>query len=195
MALIPRVARELRAAGAAYEVIDTVAVPLLRRCRGQRQRLFGALAAIGPGGAAIRSGITAASCSWPSRPRAWSLALSWPRPTPRSGGSPTRCWAGGPTPHAGPLQVADLPSPRRPNGRPYVGPTGPRWPPQGAGAPGRGGYLADNGFWGQWWQQHWHDDYGAALTHAQGLSGPAGGPRPVASTAAGVRSSRPSTAI
>ncbi len=50
VALIPLVARALRAAGAAYEVIDTVAVPLLRRCRGQRQRLFGAIAASGRGG-------------------------------------------------------------------------------------------------------------------------------------------------
>ena len=34
--LVPVVAQELRAATAAYEVLDTVAVPLLRRCRGCR---------------------------------------------------------------------------------------------------------------------------------------------------------------
>ena len=163
VALIPLVARELRAAGAAYEVIDTVAVPLLRRCRGQRQRLFGAVAAIGWGGSdkewyygckllvavtptGVVTGFGVAPANTEERWVADAL-LGWRA-----------------APHAVPLRVADLPSPRRPNGRPYVGPTGPRWPPQGGGTPGRGVYLADNGFWGQWWQQHWHDDYGAALT-------------------------------
>ena len=45
---------------------------------------------------------------------------------------------------ARPLEVADLPSPRRSNGTPYVGPTGPRWPAGGAGARSAGGYLADS---------------------------------------------------
>src|SRR5437764_11871211 len=33
-----------------YEVLDTVPVPLMRRCRGDRQHLFGLEAAIGQGG-------------------------------------------------------------------------------------------------------------------------------------------------
>ena len=48
--------------------------------------------------------------------------------------------------------------------------------PQGAGAPGREGYLADNGCWGQWWQQHWHDDSGAALTTPTDYPGPPAAP-------------------
>ena len=48
--MVPVVAQELRAATAAYEVLDTVAVPLLRRCRGCRRRLFGDAAALGWGG-------------------------------------------------------------------------------------------------------------------------------------------------
>ncbi len=50
VALVPAVARELCAARAAYQVLDTVAVPLLRRCRGCRRRLFGDEAALGWGG-------------------------------------------------------------------------------------------------------------------------------------------------
>ena len=50
VALVPVVAQELRALGAAYEVLDTVAVPLLRRCRGCRRRLFADEAALGWGG-------------------------------------------------------------------------------------------------------------------------------------------------
>ena len=71
------------------------------------------------------------------------------------------CWRA--DPHATPLQVADLPAPLRPNGTPYVGPTGPRWPPQGAGARSAGPYLADKGFKGDWWEQHWYHTYGARL--------------------------------
>ena len=52
VALVPIVAQELHAATAAYEVIDTVAVPLARRCQGCRQRLFADEAAIGWGGTA-----------------------------------------------------------------------------------------------------------------------------------------------
>src|SRR5512139_2208733 len=49
----PEVARLSRAyleSSAAYEVIDGVPVPLMRRCRGSRHRLFGPEAAIGRGG-------------------------------------------------------------------------------------------------------------------------------------------------
>ena len=50
VAFIPLVARALQAAQAAYEAVDTVAVPLLRRCRGRSQRLFADEAAFGRGG-------------------------------------------------------------------------------------------------------------------------------------------------
>jgi hypothetical protein len=46
----PLVAQALGAAASAYQVVDTVPVPLLRRCRGQHHRRFGAEAAIGRGG-------------------------------------------------------------------------------------------------------------------------------------------------
>ena len=46
----PLVAQALGAAASAYQVVDTVPVPLLRRCRGQHHRLVGDEAAIGRGG-------------------------------------------------------------------------------------------------------------------------------------------------
>ncbi len=142
---------------------------------GNAKRLFGAIAAIGRGGSdkewyygckllvavtptGVVTGFVVAPANTEERWVADAL-LGWRA-----------------DPHAAPLHVADLPSPRRPNGRPYVGPTGPRWPPQGAGAPGRGEYLADKGFWGRWWQQHWHADYGAALTTPKDYPGPAAAP-------------------
>lgn len=48
--LVPRVAGELGAALTPYQAFDGVPVPLARRCRGQRHRLFGDEAAIGKGG-------------------------------------------------------------------------------------------------------------------------------------------------
>jgi hypothetical protein len=49
----PRVRQQVaeRLGPSAYEVLDGMPVPLLRRCRGQRHRLFGAEAGIGRGGA------------------------------------------------------------------------------------------------------------------------------------------------
>ena len=43
-------AEQLGAHAAAYQSIDSVPVPLMRRCRGKRHRLFGDDAAIGKGG-------------------------------------------------------------------------------------------------------------------------------------------------
>ena len=146
VALVPVVARELRAATAAYEVIDTVAVPLLRRCRGQHRRLFADEAAIGRGGsdrawyygcklllAVAPTGVVTGFVLAPA-----NMADRWLADA-------LLCWRA--APHATPLQVADLPAPRRPNGTPYVGPTGPRWPPSGAGTRSGGPYLADAGFY------------------------------------------------
>ena len=171
VALVPLVARELRAAPAAYEVVDTVAVPLLRRCRGHRHRLFGAEAAIGRGGsdkawyygcklllAVAPTGVVTGFVLAPA-----NMADRWLADA-------LLCWRV--DPYAPPLQVADLPAPRRPNGIPYVGPTGPRWPPSGAGARSHGPYLADAGFCGTWWQQHWRRAYGAALLTPPDYQGP-----------------------
>ena len=183
VALLPVVARELRAATAAYEVVDTVAVPLLRRCRGQHQRVFGAEAAIGRGGSdkgwyygcklllavaplGVVTGFVLAPANMGDRWIADALL----------------CWRA--DRQARPLEVADLPSPRRPNGMPYVGPTGPRWPAGGAGARSAGGYLADKGFSGKWWQQHWRQTYGAPLTT------PADYPSPQAAAAKRAHASR-----
>ena len=50
MHLGPLAAQALGAVASAYQVVDTMPVPLLRRCRGQHHRLSGDGAAIGKGG-------------------------------------------------------------------------------------------------------------------------------------------------
>lgn len=171
VALVPLVARELRAAGAAYEAVDTVAVPLLRRCRGRSQRLFGDEAAFGRGGsdkewyygcklllAVTPGGVVTGFVLAPA-----SMADRWIADA-------LLCWRV--RPHAMPLHLADLPSPIRHSGTPYVGPSGPRWPPSGAGARSGGPYIADDGFFGAWWQHHWARTYGAALIAPHNYRGP-----------------------
>ena len=162
VALVPLVARELGAAGAAYEVLDTVAVPVVRRCRGCRRHRLGEIAALGWGGSdkdwyygcklllAVlpTGGVTGFVLAPASTEDRWlaEALLGWRA-----------------APQMRPRQRQDLLRPTRPNGTPYVGPTGPRWPPAGAGAPSPGPYLADRGFAGAEWQAHWHQDYGAPV--------------------------------
>jgi hypothetical protein len=147
-----------------YEVLDTVPVPLMRRCRGDQQHLFGREAAIGQGGsdkdwyygvtllgAVTSSGLISGFVLGPANTQERWLAEALVR------------WRHAPT--APPPSAADLvplvgPSHKR-GGR--VGPTGPLAPRQGVGTASSAPYLADLGFAGQAWQQHWARDYGAFI--------------------------------
>lgn len=149
----------------AYEVTDGVPVPLLRRCRANRQRWFGAEAGIGRGGS----------------DRQWYygvhllLAVS---PAGFIGG-----WVAGPAPteerwlleallrwrrypQAGAPQAAELEQVLGPThkGQPRLGPTGPIGPRLGVGTAQDGvPVLGDLGFRGEQWQRHWRDAYGTAV--------------------------------
>ena len=73
------------------------------------------------------------------------------------------CWRNNPL--SRPYEPSDLPSPIRHNGKRYVGTTGPIWPRSAVGRAVSEPYLADNGFFGAFWQKHWSERYGAkALT-------------------------------
>jgi hypothetical protein len=158
-----------------YEVLDTVPVPLMRRCRGDRHHLFGLEAALGQGGSdqdwyygvallgAITSrGLIAGFVLGPANTQERWLAEALLR------------WRQAPT--AAPPSAADLlpvlgPSHKRGGRR---GPTGPLAPRQGVGTVNGAPYVADLGFAGQAWQQHWAQDYGArVLTKADYAQGAA----------------------
>ena len=153
----------------AYEVVDGVPVPLMRRCRARRQQWFGAEAGIGKGGS----------------DRGWYFGvhlLLLVSPAGFIGG-----WVEGPAateerwlleallrwrrfPAAGPPRAEELAAALGPpsNGRPWVGPTGPIGPQVGAGAARGLPVLGDLGFRGERWQRHWQQDYGVAvLTKAE----------------------------
>jgi hypothetical protein len=163
--LIPQVAAELGAATAGYQVLDGVPVPLARRCRGERHRLFGDEAGIGRGGsdrdwyygcelllAVTDAGvITGFVVGNPSTDDRWLAEF-------------LLCWRHDPT--AVPWTPADLPpSHRKGGGR--VGPTGRLWPRDGVGCPSVGLYLGDSGFFGPHWTRHWQADYDAEVLTAR----------------------------
>lgn len=158
-----------------YEVLDGTPVPLLRRCRGHRHKLFAAEAAFGRGGSdrawfygldlvgavSVTGAITGYVLAPANTEERWSVEtlLQWRR-------NPTR-----PVPTAAELEPVLGP----PHRTPRHGPTGPIATPLGAGVPAAGPYLADRGLSGRAWHQHWHDDLGATVLTAAELPQPAPG--------------------
>jgi hypothetical protein len=162
-ALVPLVAGDLGAALAPYQVIDGVAMPLARRARGIRHRLFADEAGIGRGGAdkdwyfgckvllscAPSGAITGFVVGLADTEERW-LAEAW------------ACWRDEPTASPWDGDHHHLPPSHKRGGR-HRGPTGPIWPRDGAGAPACGPTLADKGFRGAHWAAHWWMDYGLLI--------------------------------
>jgi hypothetical protein len=147
---------------AAYELIDGVPVPLMRRCRGNRHRLFGPEAAIGRGGsdkewyygvklllAVSPEGLVTGFVFGPANTEerwlaeallGWRLDPSAPAPTAEA--------------------LAEVLGPAHRNQGERRGPTGPIF-----GACARGGelYLGDLGFRGAAWREHWLRDFLAVI--------------------------------
>lgn len=144
-----------------YQVVDTTPLPLLRQCRGVRHRLFADEAAVGYGGSdrqyfygcslllavAADGPITGFVIGPADTQERWLLdvLVVWRR-----------------TPTGVPWTVADIPRRYR-RGQGRRGPTGPRWWPDSVGTPGMGLYLADQGFRGDAWTEHWRADAGASV--------------------------------
>jgi hypothetical protein len=147
------------------EVFDGVPVPLLRRCRGDRHRLFAEEADVGRGGSdkdwfygvrllgsVARLGTVTGFVIGPAATGERWLAealLRWRR------------WPTAPAPRA--AELAPLLGPTHLAGGERRGPTGPLRARHGAGRPAPGPYLGDLGFCGAAWQAHWRADYGATV--------------------------------
>jgi Transposase DDE domain len=160
----------LSGTASAYEAIDSTVVPLMRRCRGERMKLFsGQEAAIGRVGSEHRweygvklfaavgesgcvSGFVAGPASTEDRWLAEAF-LNW-RKDPSSA-----------TPS--PEDLAEEIGPAHRNSGRRLGPAGPLWPPQGAGEQEGKAYLADRGFRGEAWQRHWEQRYHAEVLTPQ----------------------------
>jgi hypothetical protein len=150
---------------AAYQVLDGVPVPLMRRCRGNRHRSFGSEAAVGYGGSdhewyygvkllgAVSpvGGMTGFVVAPANTDERWDTEalLRW-RAVPTA-----------PAPRLS--ELADRLGPRHRKGGHRRGPTGPLWSGLSAGAVAGTPYIADLGFRGVQWQQHWQQVYGATI--------------------------------
>ena len=167
--MVEAVAERMGSYTAPYQALDTVAVPLMRRCRGERHRLFGHEASIGRGGSdrdwyygcklmlsvtddGVITGFLLAPASTDDRWVAECL-MCWRTDQRRT-----------------PLDAQQMPHKR--NGRRYVGPTGPIWPRFAAGRISPSPYVADDGFFGAVWQTHWLRDYGSVVLTARSYTGP-----------------------
>jgi hypothetical protein len=180
-ALGPAIARELtRLLGVpAYEVLDGVPVPLMRRCRGDRHRCFRDEAALGCGGSdrdwyygvklltavnahGLITGFVVGPANTEERWLGEAL-LRW-RAFPLAEG-----------PKASDLERV-LPKPHDKRKGARKGPSGPVGLASGAGQATSELYIADLGYAGEAWEGHWRADYGArVLTQAafDGLEGEA----------------------
>jgi hypothetical protein len=149
----------------AYDVLDGVPVPLMRRCRGDRHRCFGIEAQVGRGGSdkdwysgvklvtsvndqGLITGFVVGPANTEERWLAETL-LRW-RADPTA-----------PAPRASDL--ADVLPPRDRKRGPRKGPTGPVGLPSGVGQATADMYLGDLGYAGEHWEAHWAADYGATV--------------------------------
>ncbi len=168
--LVGVMAQELKAYRGQYQAVDTVPVPLMRRCRGRRHRLFGDEAAIGRGGSdrdwyygskllvsVTPEGVSTGFLLGPASTEDRWMAESF------------FCWRIDQTDT--PYGLQDLPSIYRRNGERYVGPTGPVRPRCGVGSASAVPYVADNGFFGAWWQTHWRQKYGVVVLTPKNYQG------------------------
>lgn len=149
----------------AYEVLDGVPVPLMRRCRGMQHRLFRDEAAIGRGGSdkewyygikllagvdahGFLSGFVAGPANTEERWLAEAL-FRWRQ-------DPTM-----PVPTSD--ELARVLGPTHRAGGQRQGPTGPLGPRPGVGEPSPVVTIADLNYAGAAWGQHWRDDYGVVV--------------------------------
>ena len=169
-ALGPEVSRQMElllpeSTPVAFDVLDSVPVPLMRRCRGDKHRLFGEEAQVGHGGsddewyygvqlllAVHQGGSISGFVFGPANTEERWLAdalLRW-RISPQA-----------PPPTAQELEGV-LGKAHRKGGK-RLGPTGPILSASGAGQVAEVPYLADLGFAGEKWTVHWKEDYQAQM--------------------------------
>ena len=175
--LAPRIAeRTAELLGpSAYQVLDGVPVPLMRRCRGQRQRCFLTEAAIGRGGSDkdwfygqrlllsvdVHGSISGAVSGPANTEEHWLAEALFGRRVDSLGPDPT-AW-----------ELDPLLGPAHRGGGQRQGPTGPLGLRLAAGVPWPDPYLGDQGYRGTDWRAHWQEAYQATvLLKMDYLAGP-----------------------
>lgn len=154
--LVPLIKCQVKAYCSSYEILDCVPVPLMKRCRGQRHKLFSPeIANIGKGGSdqdwyyGIKLALTA-------NPQGiiTGFIMAPAKTSERWSAEYLFCYRHNPA--GKPAAVEDLPPS---HGKKRIGPGGNIWPNIGIGIGNPWMYLTDDGFTGRWWKQHWEMDY------------------------------------
>jgi hypothetical protein len=171
--LVPQVGSELAVylvnrEMANYEVLDFVPVPLMKRCRGAKAKLFSRqIANIGKGGSdqewyyGIRLGISVN----PQGPVTGFILA----PAKTSERWPAEYFLHYRNRCQGRLaRLEDLPPS---HGKPRVGPDGLIWPQAGTGWSNPQMYITDRGFNGIWWMEHWESEYHTLVLNPDSYNG------------------------
>jgi len=155
-----QLAMELDVAETPYQLLDSVAILVARRCRGEQQRLFGDDISIGRGGSdrsfyygtQVRLAVTASGVitGWVSGPAATETRWLCDYLLLRRYDPTIPLWT-----------RDDVPSSR--HRRTVVGPTGPRFALHSCGQFSPVPYKADDGFAGRHWNDHWQRDAHATV--------------------------------
>ena len=154
--LVPAIRREVTGYWPSYEVLDGVPVPLMKRCRGGRSKLFSRqIANIGKGGS-DEAWYYGARLALSVQPQGWisGFVLAPAKTSERWSAEYLLCHRNNPL--GKPAQLEDLPPT---HGKRRVGPDGVIWPEGGIGSTNPWIYLTDRGFKGKWWEQHWQTEY------------------------------------
>lgn len=154
--LIPLIRREVTGYCSNYEVLDCVPVPLMKRCRGQRTKLFSPkIANIGRGGS-DQDWYYGVKLTLAVNPEGWirGFIVAPAKTSDRWPAEYLLCYRN--NPGGQPAGLEDLPPS---HGRKRVGPDGTIWPQDGIGSSNPAIYLTDRGFKGRWWEEHWEATY------------------------------------
>lgn len=166
--LVTHIREQIETNPASYEVMDCVPVSLMKRCRGEKAKLFAAeIANIGKGGSdqdwyyGVKLGLAVS----PYGP-VTGFILAPARTSDRWPAEYLLCYRQHPLNK--PATVADLPPS---HGKPRTGPAGAIWPKEGIGQGNPRLYLTDRGFNGVWWSQHWEADYQTLVLNPDSYGG------------------------
>lgn len=166
--LVTLIREQIEAEPTDYEVFDCVPVPLMKRCRGEKAKLFKPeIANIGKGGSdqdwyyGLKLGLSVS----PLGP-VTGFILAPARTSDRWSAEYLFCHRHDPM--GQPVKVEDLPPS---HGKPRTGPAGLIWPEEGSGSRNPQLYLTDRGFNGVWWMEHWEIDYQTLVLNPDSYGG------------------------
>jgi len=166
--LVPLIRSQITGYCPSYEIMDCVPVPLMKRCRGEKAKLFKReIANIGKGGS-DREWYYGVKLALAVQPKGTisGFILSPAKTAERWSAEYMLCHRNNPL--RIPTRVDDLPPS---HGKKRVGPDGLLWPKEGIGHSNPGLYLTDRGYTGQWWDAHWDTEYKTRVLTPESYSG------------------------